>query len=67
MVELILVSASGDESPRKIPATKDGVFSTFITITPEFPEGITDIILKYHGEEVAETSLSAFSPIFTLR
>ncbi len=67
MIELILVSANGDESPRKFPATKDGVFSTFITITTDFPEGVTEIIVKYNGKEVARTSLTAISPIFTLR
>ncbi len=67
LVELILEFENGDESPRKITASKKGEFFTFITITPEFPEGVTHIILKYHGKEVARTSLSAFSPLFTLR
>ncbi len=67
MVELILEFENGEESPRKIIASKKGEFFTFITITPEFPEGVTDIIVKYKGKEVARTSLSAFSPIFTLR
>ncbi len=67
LIEIILVSENGDESTRRIFATSRGEYLTFITITPEFPEGITDILLKYHGEEVARTSLSAFSPIFSLR
>jgi len=67
MIQIILVSPNGEESPRMLTATKDGIFSTFIKITPEFSEGVNDIILKYLGKEVARTSLTITSPIFTLQ
>jgi len=67
VVELILISENGKEYPRKITASRDGIFFTFFNITPEFPEGVSNIIVKYQGSEVARTSLSAYLPIFTLR
>ena len=67
MIEIILVSENGDESTIRIFATSRGEYLTFISITPEFPEGITDILLKYRGEEVAKTTLTAINPVFMLR
>jgi len=66
-IHIVLLSENGEESTVNIFATSKGEFSTFITITPEFPDGITDIILKYRGEEVARTSLTAISSVFMFR
>jgi len=66
-VELVLVSDNGEEFSRIIPASRDGTFFTFLNITPEFPEGVHSLVVRYRGEEVASTTLTATPSTLTLR
>jgi len=67
LIELVLVSDEGVEFTREVPASRDGIFSTFINITPDFPEGKHSLVLKYLGEEVASTTITANPSILTLQ
>ena len=67
MVELVLVSQNGKEFTRKVPTSKDGVFSTFFNITPEFPEGSHMLVMNYLDQEVAKTPIIAMPSSLMLR
>lgn len=65
---IVLVIVWPDETEHKltIRATNNGVFNTFLIITPEYIEGMYDIIVMYNLSEVARTSLTITSPTITL-
>lgn len=66
-IELTLETENGDAFTRKVPASRDGTFSTFVNITPEFPEGSHSVVMRYLGEEIARTSIIGLPESVTLR
>lgn len=66
-VKLSLETENGVEFSRSIPASRDGTFSTFVNITPEFPEGSHFVVLSYLGNEIARTPIIGVVSSVTLR
>ncbi len=67
LVTLELETENGVFLTREVPASRDGEFSTFVRITPDFPEGTHSVVLRYLGEEIARTPITGVSGSLTLR